>query len=166
MQLSVDTTPNVRVIDGIMASLSIPVLFKPCSLENSEEVYVDGGLINNFPINVFDPSTTLGIRLCWTSSVDKLCYNSLDQYLARVAYCVLSQAEELQNLQVRNKQVNVINIDVNISTIAFYISDADKQHIINRGALFIYKAYFPYVVLLFLQHYLFHVVGFQDGCSR
>ena len=95
-EFSYENTPTVPVIDAIMASISIPVLFTPKSILQSPHVYVDGGLINNFPINVFDSHDTLGIRLTCSSETDHDKYTSLVQYLSRVVYCILEQAEELQ----------------------------------------------------------------------
>lgn len=37
-----------NLVDAIVASSSIPVLFKPAEIE--ENIYVDGGIIDNFPI--------------------------------------------------------------------------------------------------------------------
>ncbi len=49
---SAEQTPNVEVALAVRASLSIPKLFKPVEIDG--ERYVDGGVISNFPIHIFD----------------------------------------------------------------------------------------------------------------
>ena len=55
---SVNTTPDLKVLDAVIASISIPVLFTPCSLNGSASncTFVDGGLINYFLLSVFAQS--------------------------------------------------------------------------------------------------------------
>lgn len=48
---NVDNTPNVLIIDAICASMSIPLIFTPYKI--GTELYIDGGLTNNIPINPF-----------------------------------------------------------------------------------------------------------------
>ena len=46
-----------RVVDAVRASMSIPVFFEPVRLEHADggtSTLVDGGLLSNFPIDVFD----------------------------------------------------------------------------------------------------------------
>lgn len=73
---SVDTFPNVSVINAIRMSISVPFLFTPVEFNNS--YYIDGGITNNFPIRYCDPNNTLGILIvsheenCLTKSVESL----------------------------------------------------------------------------------------------
>lgn len=45
---SVDTTPNVEILDAIRASCAIPLIFQPVKI--GSEFYVDGVLTNNTPL--------------------------------------------------------------------------------------------------------------------
>jgi predicted acylesterase/phospholipase RssA len=56
---SVDTTPDMSVITAIRISISVPVIFTPVSYNNY--LYVDGALVNNFPINYCPKNNTFGI---------------------------------------------------------------------------------------------------------
>jgi len=55
---SFGTTPEqLRVVDTVRASTSIPVFFRPVRWKNAHgkpAVLVDGGLLSNFPVSVFD----------------------------------------------------------------------------------------------------------------
>ena len=58
---SVDLTPNFSVITAIRISMSVPVIFTPVKIDNI--VYVDGGILNNFPINHCPENKTLGLYI-------------------------------------------------------------------------------------------------------
>lgn len=48
---SVDTTPSMSVIKAIKTSCSLPILFTPT--KHNGDIYIDGGIYNNFPIHYF-----------------------------------------------------------------------------------------------------------------
>lgn len=65
---------QVRVVDAVRASMSIPFFYAPVKLQDgitgTESWLVDGGLLSNFPVDVFDRSDgkpsrwpTVGIKL-------------------------------------------------------------------------------------------------------
>jgi len=58
---SPETTPDMSVILAIRISISIPIIFIPVKYKNN--IYVDGGIFNNFPINYCNKKTTFGITL-------------------------------------------------------------------------------------------------------
>lgn len=48
-------TPKVKVADAARISMSIPLFFRAVqNINNDHHVYVDGGLLDNYPIKVFD----------------------------------------------------------------------------------------------------------------
>jgi predicted acylesterase/phospholipase RssA len=49
-EFSYELTPNVVVVEALLASMCIPGYFLPCIINN--HMYVDGALINNFPIDL------------------------------------------------------------------------------------------------------------------
>ena len=61
--LSVQTTPHIAVADAIRMSMSIPLYFEAMRFNGKElgdgDIYVDGGLLDNYPVHIFDtPSRT------------------------------------------------------------------------------------------------------------
>ncbi|KTD15605.1 esterase of the alpha-beta hydrolase superfamily protein [Legionella gratiana] len=63
---SVSKTPNIEVSQAVTASASIPVIFKGHMIEG--EIHRDGGVLNNFPTNVFhDEGNTLLESEDWNS---------------------------------------------------------------------------------------------------
>ena len=50
-----EKTPNVKVADAARISMSIPLFFRAVNGINEDgHIYVDGGLLDNYPIKVFD----------------------------------------------------------------------------------------------------------------
>ena len=50
---SIEHTPRMRVVDAVRISMSIPLFF--AAVRNvREDVYVDGGVFDNYPIKLFD----------------------------------------------------------------------------------------------------------------
>jgi NTE family protein len=46
-------TPHMRIADAVRISMSIPLFF--AAVKNArEDVYVDGGMLNNYPVKLFD----------------------------------------------------------------------------------------------------------------
>lgn len=51
IDLSHKTHPELKLIKAIEMSTAYPILFKPIFDENDEHCYIDGGLLNNLPLN-------------------------------------------------------------------------------------------------------------------
>ena len=51
---SAETTPNFRITDAARISMSIPMFFAAIRANERKDVYVDGGLLDNYPIQAFD----------------------------------------------------------------------------------------------------------------
>jgi len=49
IDISYKTHPNMRVIEAVYCSCTLPVVFSPIFYENN--CYVDGGILNDFPLN-------------------------------------------------------------------------------------------------------------------
>jgi NTE family protein len=50
---SVEHTPSTRIADAVRISMSIPLFF--AAFKNArKDVYVDGGVLNNYPVKLFD----------------------------------------------------------------------------------------------------------------
>ena len=56
---SFDDTPKTSVLIAIRMSIAVPIIFTPVEYNNKK--YLDGGLVNNFPINHVKSENYLGI---------------------------------------------------------------------------------------------------------
>ena len=50
---SPEHTPRMRVVDAVRRSMSIPLFFRAVR-DDRQDVFVDGGAINNYPVKLFD----------------------------------------------------------------------------------------------------------------
>jgi hypothetical protein len=111
------TTPTARVVDGVVASMALPLLFAPVTWQG--RLLVDGALQDSFPIAGCDPATTLGLRLAWDEAgpIDRL-----DKYVSRVVFCALSHAEP------DSSAFDVIDVDVGDATTVSFRMPPDVAH--------------------------------------
>lgn len=87
--LSYKTVPEMKVAKGVMMSMSLPPVFGPTMYR--DHYYVDGGLLDNYPIRRFPAHETLGFKVKW-SDVPTL--NSFEHYVSRVTYCATVTGSE------------------------------------------------------------------------
>lgn len=138
---SADTHPDMRVVDAVRISMSIPVFFMPVRL--GDALYVDGGLLNNYPIHLFDHeghvAQTLGLRL--DSSDEILVRNtgdahkpitSLFSFLSSVFNSVYDSMH-LQSLTQQDWERTIIIDTGNIGAIDFNLSEIDIGFLIEVG---------------------------------
>lgn len=113
---SIETTPDVPVLDAIFASMSVPLLFKPVII--NEECYVDGAITNNFPINVFkdiDKNNILAVMLNFRSELTRTEYNknienSFIKYMSSIFKLILkNSADQCNHLYLKYDNCLIIN---------------------------------------------------------
>lgn len=66
-------TPNNSVLDGIMATSRVPLFFKPYKIGN--DFYLDGGIINNYPVNIIENENIdsfIGANLCNKKELEEI----------------------------------------------------------------------------------------------
>jgi NTE family protein len=66
-------TPNNSVLDGIMATSRVPLFFKPYKI--GDDFYLDGGVINNYPVNIIDNENIesfIGANLCNKKELEEI----------------------------------------------------------------------------------------------
>jgi NTE family protein len=106
------TYPDMKVMDAVRISISIPVVFTPCSYEG--KFFVDGGCIDNFPISLFSDRIDQVIGIYVTEkrkNAQEIKY--VDDYLNNVLQCLY---EGITYRETRNHANNVIQIRCTDST--------------------------------------------------
>jgi predicted acylesterase/phospholipase RssA len=78
----VDTTPSLSVIKAIRASCSLPIIFTP--VLHRGDLYVDGGLYNNFPIDYFNSSNIADVVGVHVRSLSNNKVESMFSYINRL----------------------------------------------------------------------------------
>jgi len=150
-------TPQYRVIDVVRASISIPFLFT--TVKSGNEHFVDGGLLDNFPLHLFKgvpPHEVLAIKFCKTKDYpdEKMQFTQIhdlaDAALANIA-CLLEEIEYLRSLlsgELYNKSCIVIDTE-KYHMLSLNIDQKDKQRMfrIGRKAAKLYISNMTYVYM-------------------
>lgn len=123
--------PNMKIIDGIRASISIPFLFT--AVKMNDKTYIDGAILEPLPISLFDRKNTLGIMI-----VDKNYrngfisdLNTLQDFAYNFILCVKRRLDILNNFE---EKYDILHISLaNINFLDFNINIEKKNQIIKIG---------------------------------
>ena len=123
-----ETYPDLEILKAIRISISIPFILKPIFINN--KYYVDGGLTNNYPIDLFKDSleNTLGVIVC--NSINKEINSIEDFFYASIATNYIEQIKT----KIKIYKKNTIEITCNnINFWDFYMKKEKKQELIDNG---------------------------------
>jgi len=142
------SSPEMPVMVAIRASMSIPFIFG--SVNYKGLTYVDGGLIDNFPINYSlfgdDSETVLGINLKNQINHSVRTIDSIESYIINIYNTLYNAYDNLhydQSVNLRHN-IHVVTIPTSkYSTFDFRMSNDDKQYLIDLG----YQKIQEYVIL-------------------
>ena len=130
------SNPNLKVTKAIRMSIGVPFIF---SIEKyNNEIYVDGGLINNYPIKEFDNKldNVLGLKLVTRGEFHKIDENidSFYSYLGNLMTCYMVHKERETTLSYKYRE-HTIGIEAQNITgpINFSLNKDDKLNLINLG---------------------------------
>jgi predicted acylesterase/phospholipase RssA len=134
---SIDTSPNMPVLLAIRMSISIPFIFTPVMYEN--KMYVDGGLIDNIPVSMFDNDIkhTLVIKLSDVVFFDKI--KTIDKLLLSTFNCIFYNLSKHVNADKYN--IVLINTNNNVSIFLYELNQKLKIKLINQGFITIRNYY-------------------------
>lgn len=123
-------TPNFKVSIAVRVSVSLPGLFTPVDIDGNK--YIDGSLLNDFPMNLFDDNLdkTIGILLCDDFNTN---YSCLEEYIVSVIN--LLTFNYIENTCRKYKQ-NTIHITKNMcsaQTFDLSIDDKCKKKLYDTG---------------------------------
>ena len=143
-EFSFEKTPNTIVAEAVRASMSIPLFFKAWKFSNkipNDHLYVDGGVLLNFPIHAFSRNGlqidyTLGLHLDDFSNqrkIDKIKNCHLLHYTKSLFDTMLmSQVVDFDH-DPDEKQETVRIDDLGISATDFDLTTAQKKALIQKG---------------------------------
>lgn len=127
--LDYKTFPDLKVLDAISMSISIPLLLEPFKLNGT--YYVDGGCINNFPINYVDyygftmeESICIYVRTIYPNN------NTLMDYLMNL---LISMADHKIQEFIKNDKCLIIENKYNIDIFDFNLNKKDIKKMFHYG---------------------------------
>ena len=152
---SYETTPNMEVAEAIKISMSVPFFFETMTLP-TQEFFCDGGVVKNYPINLFDSDN---IRQTKESGIEYLTlgahfddyirYKSTDNFVGYVQNVLSAFGKAQVDAFLKNPVDVERSIHINIGStpsLDFNISPYDSTY----NAL--YKAGYDATERYFLDH--------------
>jgi NTE family protein len=134
----------MRVVDAVRASMSIPFFFRPVSFPTpgGKVTWVDGGMLSNFPITVFDRTDgkpqrwpTWGVKLSARPAavqVDRPAGN--DFQLAKSVLQTLLTGWDRYHLDDENVTARTVFVDCgSMSSTNFAITAAEESQLFDSG---------------------------------
>jgi predicted acylesterase/phospholipase RssA len=103
---SVDTMPQLSIVTAIRVSCCIPILFTPISI--NDDVFMDGGLYDNFPIDYFKNSTLkdiLGINVIYKN------YQRTDTFFNYMMFILSSLLDKVNTKSMNDTSKNIVTLD-------------------------------------------------------
>jgi predicted acylesterase/phospholipase RssA len=127
---SKDTYPNMQVLKAIRISISIPFIFRPYTFE--KKIWVDGSVMNNFPIDLFNDrlDEVIGIYLDDNyENMDEI--NEFQDYFFRIFKCAY-RGLDYNKVQLFKKYIIHVITEGHHST-NWEIKKEDKKMLYDLG---------------------------------
>lgn len=125
---SLENTPNMEIWKAVRISISFPVIFN--KFDYQDNIYVDGGLTDNYPMEYFldDIDNTIGICINSCKTLPEM--DNFVNYLIRIVYILGSRKQ--QEACVKHKD-NTIVIDVDVPITSLDFDEKTKSYLIDQG---------------------------------
>jgi len=126
----------LEVAAAIRMSMSLPFYFRPYNLNGNK--LVDGGILSNFPIHIFDSERvpewpTFGILLKEPDADQPADTNGLINY-GKAIFKTMMRAHDRRNISPQDYSIRLIQVPTgDIDTTDFDISQTDKNFLWHSG---------------------------------
>lgn len=134
-----ENTSSTSVVDAIRASMSLPLVFTPVKLQTEDgtpyDVYTDGGLIKNYPIDFSAEhiKNTVGFVFGQNKRTEPTKELSLFELLLDEAEDYLFSQDVLNYADPKYVDRTVFIDNLNINTLSFDMSQEDKDDAIAKA---------------------------------
>jgi predicted acylesterase/phospholipase RssA len=138
--LSVETTPNLTCIEAAKMTSNLPFLFEKCKYNNS--YYLDGGIVNNFPIDLAKNVGTniLGIVTYNQLKKDKEINNKIIEnenqleFIYKLMFITIDQSTESKIVNCVDDNLRIIKIPIgSLKSYNFNINSKEKFSLFSKG---------------------------------
>ena len=125
---SIDTTPDMEVQQAIRISISLPLLFS--RVMYNSDIYVDGGISSNFPMDYFksDIENTLGVCISSLNCISDI--NSITNYFGRIIRILMDNTDKYIIDRYRDNIIEIV-VDFDYSPPIFDIKK--RKYLLECG---------------------------------
>jgi NTE family protein len=134
--------PNLKVVKAIRMSTSIPFVF--CAERYNDNIYVDGGMLNNYPIKLYEEyenmDNVLGCKLVTRGEFGEFHddvnnkIDSFESYLVHLTGCLFANKERDTTLAYKYIEHTIcINAYKITQPINFTLNEDEKRELIDMG---------------------------------
>jgi NTE family protein len=154
-EFSYEKTPDIAVADAVRISMSIPFFFEArYFLQNEQnDIYCDGGVLNNYPIDTFDQQSTdeqdsgdtmlyrtpnqatLGFHFDNQGQPPSPTINNLRRFTGSVIDAILDIQDILLKTNTGDERRTVFINDLGVKFTDFQLSDQTKWDLIAQGRI-------------------------------
>tara|TARA_A100001015_G_C14929404_1_gene687850 strand:+ start:227 stop:1111 length:885 start_codon:yes stop_codon:yes gene_type:complete len=132
--------PDMEIIIAVRISISVPIVYE--YVKYNDNLYVDGGILDDYPIHIFKNNieNTIGFLIYnYNKSID---ISTFDEYIYSFLFCLLKKVNKLKK-EVYIKNTILLEQD-KIGFLDIEINKDEKNELINLGYkrtknYFIYK---------------------------
>jgi predicted acylesterase/phospholipase RssA len=124
-----ENTPNMEILVAIRITISVPILYD--YVEYNNDFYVDGGVLDDYPIHYFknEIENTLGFLIFNYNKSIKI--KTFDEYIYSFLFCLLKKVNKIKKeiyinstILLEQNKIGLLDLD---------ITDVDKEDLINLG---------------------------------
>jgi predicted acylesterase/phospholipase RssA len=123
------THPNLSVALAVRMSSSIPIIFNPIKYNNNW--YIDGAVLNNFPIKYCNPKTTLGIYINHQTNND---FNHILDFIKGIVTIISHHA---CHKDIQDNNLHIIKINAYSKTFDLEINKETKSELFVNGETYV-----------------------------
>ena len=110
IDISHKTHPNLPLVKALQMTMSVPIVFRPVCDEETHACYIDGGFLNNFPLNdcianeQCDHDEILAFKNIWSDKQQTINEKSsiLDFLLILMNKLISALSTETKQLEIKN----------------------------------------------------------------
>ncbi|MFP5287429.1 MAG: patatin-like phospholipase family protein [Thermoanaerobaculia bacterium] len=145
---SYETSPDLPVAEAVRASMSIPLFFEAYDIDDDlfgetgqkQDLFVDGGVLDNFPIELFDQNginpRTLGLFLSNTGApAPDSRIDSFPEYARNLFEALLDVQVNAFNNNLNDQKRTIVIDDLGVRTTEFDLSNEMKCKLIQQGVI-------------------------------